>query len=318
MKFKRRLLLVPACAALIILSTTYGQAAFGVSATRMSTCRDVRARARHRAARYGSMCSITGTSLKMQASQSGNRPRCRDLIQNRTVNLSSTDVSLPMKRGIPFVLTLSACQNSSVVPVASCNIHPEVDPFENMRWSSCAVVGNARSLLRSGVGLEIDAHEAVFRINMAPTLGFQDDVGSKTAVRFSYPPICGSTSAYSYEETHICMRAAANGGVYGAYLAMRTAFFLVYSQKQSTRTRYNLTDLVRPGFFASSRDFDGLHRSAGLVINPTSGLYAVLFAMSKCDHVSVYGFTVGLSQNGPVPPWHSFKVIITTTRTLQT
>lgn len=33
----------------------------------------------------------------------------------------------------------------------------------------------------------IDEHEVVIRINKAPTVGFEKDVGSKTTHRFMYP-----------------------------------------------------------------------------------------------------------------------------------
>eukprot|EP00958_Prasinococcus_capsulatus_P022109 scaffold3068_cov401-Prasinococcus_capsulatus_cf.AAC.43 len=48
---------------------------------------------------------------------------------------------------------------------------------------SCAVVGSAASLTGSGAGASIDAHSAVFRINEAPTIGYEYDVGSFTTVR---------------------------------------------------------------------------------------------------------------------------------------
>ena len=41
------------------------------------------------------------------------------------------------------------------------------------RFTSCAVVGNSGALLRQRLGADIDAHGAVFRINQAPTAGFE-------------------------------------------------------------------------------------------------------------------------------------------------
>eukprot|EP00873_Tetraselmis_striata_P013649 jgi/Tetstr1/433913/TSEL_023093.t1 len=48
------------------------------------------------------------------------------------------------------------------------------------RHATCALVGNSGIMRNSKMGQEIDSHEAVLRINYAPTRGFEADVGSKT------------------------------------------------------------------------------------------------------------------------------------------
>lgn len=61
---------------------------------------------------------------------------------------------------------------------------PEQDPgtpANRFRYRSCAVVGNSGRLLHARHGAEIDAHNAVFRINYAPTVGFEEYVGNKTS-----------------------------------------------------------------------------------------------------------------------------------------
>ena len=52
-----------------------------------------------------------------------------------------------------------------------------------MRVASCALVGNARSMLMEERGAEIDEHEVVLRLNQAPTIDFEKYVGSKTTHR---------------------------------------------------------------------------------------------------------------------------------------
>ncbi|WZN65839.1 sialyltransferase [Chloropicon roscoffensis] len=51
---------------------------------------------------------------------------------------------------------------------------------DETRFGTCALVGNGGTLEGSGFGKTIDSHDAVFRINYAPTIGFEGDVGNKT------------------------------------------------------------------------------------------------------------------------------------------
>jgi hypothetical protein len=55
---------------------------------------------------------------------------------------------------------------------------------EGLRHVSCAVVGNSADLSASDFhGAAIDAHEAVFRINLAPTVTYEPYVGNRTTYR---------------------------------------------------------------------------------------------------------------------------------------
>ena len=38
---------------------------------------------------------------------------------------------------------------------------------------TCAVIGSSGTIKREAFGAEIDAHDAVFRFNEAPTLGYE-------------------------------------------------------------------------------------------------------------------------------------------------
>jgi len=58
------------------------------------------------------------------------------------------------------------------------------DEDSSAHYGSCALVGNSGVILKSGFGKEIDSHDAVIRINYAPTEGFEADVGSKTTLDF--------------------------------------------------------------------------------------------------------------------------------------
>ena len=52
-----------------------------------------------------------------------------------------------------------------------------------LKCNTCALVSSSGMLLGSNAGSQIDSADCVFRINSAPILGYERDVGSKTTVR---------------------------------------------------------------------------------------------------------------------------------------
>lgn len=61
-----------------------------------------------------------------------------------------------------------------------------------LKCNTCALVSFSGMLLDSNAGSQIDSADCVFRLNSAPTLGYERDVGSKTTVRvFSVTGLIG-------------------------------------------------------------------------------------------------------------------------------
>ncbi|CAG0914885.1 unnamed protein product [Notodromas monacha] len=60
---------------------------------------------------------------------------------------------------------------------------PEGPIFDGRRFANCVAVSNSAALSGSRLGRFIDSHELVLRFNHAPTIGFEQDVGSRTDVR---------------------------------------------------------------------------------------------------------------------------------------
>ena len=65
-------------------------------------------------------------------------------------------------------------------------------PLPQLRpGSTCVVVGSSGVLLQfPGLGKVIDNYDYVIRMNFAPTLNFEDFVGSKTFMHFAYLSSC--------------------------------------------------------------------------------------------------------------------------------
>lgn len=57
-----------------------------------------------------------------------------------------------------------------------------------LAYKTCAVVGNSGITLVHAAGKEIDAHDAVFRMNLAPVRGFEEHVGSRTTFQIVNSP----------------------------------------------------------------------------------------------------------------------------------
>ena len=52
-----------------------------------------------------------------------------------------------------------------------------------IKFGTCAVVGNAGNLQATKYGAVIDSHDMVFRMNQAPTRGYEDVVGRRASFR---------------------------------------------------------------------------------------------------------------------------------------
>ena len=61
--------------------------------------------------------------------------------------------------------------------------NPDMPLDLDLKCNTCALVSSSGMLLGSNAGSQIDSADCVFRLNSAPTLGYERDVGSKTTVR---------------------------------------------------------------------------------------------------------------------------------------
>jgi hypothetical protein len=152
------------------------------------------------------------------------------------------------------------------------SIMPQTDAVGEV-YNKCAVVGSSGILLNYENGKFIDEHDAVFRFNSAPTKGgLEAHAGSKTTHRIT------NTQNWAFREGKelllVHMRSHAS---LAAFLKTR---------KGDKSIRMAAFD---QGFVE--------HMAHSLSFMPTSGLYGIIIALSRCHEVNLFGFQVS-SEHG--------------------
>lgn len=162
---------------------------------------------------------------------------------------------------------------------------PLQDPFTNDAIiASCAVVGNAPTVLGSNLGYEIDRHEAVFRINFPYMRGFEVDVGRRTTHMFSNQRWGGF---WGGRDGATSLRDFVNL-TYVVELNVLSAF--EQFMRDTAKPPVGLKPYVLSAYVGSTmyRFLNQISLRAGVV--PSTGFYAAVAALLQCRSVSFYGF----------------------------
>ena len=167
------------------------------------------------------------------------------------------------------------------------------------RQKRCAVVGSADVLRLDPRGAEIDAHDLVWRLNNAPTKGWEKAVGARTSLRVvNHVPI---EKWLRLARNRSSLDRTKDGNEYHELLCApeRAPLGCIVSRMHATASiRGSLAAYHQ--LYANhhvSLTSDALHQW-GVRCNhelhgssPSGGLYAVLLALATCaSPVSLYGF----------------------------
>eukprot|EP00240_Pyramimonas_obovata_P002289 CAMPEP_0118928146 /NCGR_PEP_ID=MMETSP1169-20130426/5470_1 /TAXON_ID=36882 /ORGANISM="Pyramimonas obovata, Strain CCMP722" /LENGTH=449 /DNA_ID=CAMNT_0006870061 /DNA_START=103 /DNA_END=1452 /DNA_ORIENTATION=- len=174
---------------------------------------------------------------------------------------------------------------------------PETDLKE--RYRTCAVVGNGGALLHDPrTGAAIDAHDAVLRFNDGPTQGFEQYVGTKTTFRL----INNAWTRYCTEHRNNLSPKYTNGAL---ILFGRGAKRHFVDLCQSHKVYFMDNKLSGAARGVYRKVFAKLETLGAVAVSgrntaPT-GMEGIMFALSMCHTVRVYGFNV---DQPPEVPYH--------------
>uniref|UniRef100_A0A8C9UQD5 alpha-N-acetylgalactosaminide alpha-2,6-sialyltransferase n=1 Tax=Spermophilus dauricus TaxID=99837 RepID=A0A8C9UQD5_SPEDA len=175
----------------------------------------------------------------------------------------------------------------------------------------CAVVGNGGILNGSRQGLQIDAHDYVFRLNGAVIKGFEQDVGTKTSF-YGFTVNTMKNSLISYQNLGFTsvpqgqdLRYIFIPSSIRDYLMLRSAILGVsvpegpdkgdrphtYFGPEASASKFKL---LHPEFisYLTKRFLKSklINTNFGDLYMPSTGALMLLTALHTCDQVSAYGF----------------------------
>ncbi|XP_071964531.1 alpha-2,8-sialyltransferase 8B-like isoform X2 [Antedon mediterranea] len=157
-------------------------------------------------------------------------------------------------------------------------------------YDTCAIVGNSGVLKHSHCGKEIDEHDFVIRNNMAPTEGFENDVGTKTSLM--------SINSALVSQINMCLENATCLPTYLKKFKSLTKntilwFSKVFSPSSRQKKYYTLSEFVKnvslplrigfPTGKMSTTEFWKIKRAS-------SGLMMFSVAATFCRNITLYGF----------------------------
>eukprot|EP00268_Persea_americana_P032054 TRINITY_DN3137_c0_g1_i4.p1 TRINITY_DN3137_c0_g1~~TRINITY_DN3137_c0_g1_i4.p1 ORF type:complete len:480 (+),score=87.30 TRINITY_DN3137_c0_g1_i4:149-1588(+) len=156
------------------------------------------------------------------------------------------------------------CYNRSLCEEHLNLILPSKPPFHPRQFQTCAVVGNSGDLLKTEFGQEIDAHSAVIRDNEAP-------------VNEKYARHVGLKRDF---------RLVVRGGARNMVTILNGSADEVLIIKSVTHKDFNamIKEIPNPVYL-----FQGIVLRRGA---KGTGMKSIELALSMCDIVDIYGFTV--------------------------
>lgn len=174
-------------------------------------------------------------------------------------------------------------------------------PKESIRikagpWGRCAVVSSAGSLKFSQLGKEIDDHDAVLRLNGAPTANFQQDVGMKTTIRLMNSQLVTTEKNFLKDSLYnegiliVWDPSIYHSDISKWYQKPDYRFFDKYKSYRKLHPDQPFY-ILRPQMPWELWDIIQEISSEKIQPNPpSSGMLGIVIMMTLCDQVDIYEF----------------------------
>ncbi|KAI3967925.1 hypothetical protein MKX01_027108 [Papaver californicum] len=159
------------------------------------------------------------------------------------------------------------CKNMTLCMEKLALVLPERPPFIPHQIGRCAVIGNSGDLLKTKFGKEIDGYDAVIRENGAPIQNYTDYVGKKSTFR-----LLNRGSAKALDK------------VVELYESGREVLLVKTTIHDIMNKMIREIPIDNPVYLLLGASFGSAAKG--------TGLKALEFALSICDSVDMYGFTV--------------------------
>ncbi|XP_078702537.1 CMP-N-acetylneuraminate-poly-alpha-2,8-sialyltransferase-like [Branchiostoma floridae x Branchiostoma belcheri] len=168
-------------------------------------------------------------------------------------------------------------------------------------YNTCAIVGNSGILTGSLCGGEIDAHDYVIRFSVAPTVGYEHDVGSKRDITFLNKDVLLKISK--------SLRLPDSRSVYTQRLKSMNASILMFDKGKTKEWNADMKSLITiarknklcftlrkntknlgiiiRGIISQEMPDLARHLVGGV---DTTGMLSVFMASTFCRRINLYGF----------------------------
>ncbi|XP_073309411.1 sialyltransferase-like protein 2 isoform X3 [Primulina huaijiensis] len=162
---------------------------------------------------------------------------------------------------------LDRCKNKTLCMEKLALVLPDGPPYVPRQFGRCAVIGNSGDLLKTKFGKEINSYDVVLRENGAPIQNFSENVGTKSTFR-----LLNRGSAKALDK------------VAELYDKGKEVLIVKTTIHDIMNKMIQEIPILNPVYLMLGSSFGSAAKG--------TGLKALEFALSICDTVDMYGFTV--------------------------